>query len=319
MKEKLSLQKKHKIIQDSWTDSPCRLCNVSPCCSVVPLAPMKLLNRTDFINLALLSCYDNIRLGLKKSGEWSVYYSQDCRFLSAKTSKCTIHSGKFQSLICKSYDAHKCWYKPAFKNNQNEKIIFFDLSRLLLFEKMTGLLQNGYIKNKLSWEKLIELYSEFPLEPDVRINASKKLFYDNSLLFKQSTPEHFLFFSPYDRPGKNIHFELITFRLGFYGMNLAIADNNWAYILSTNLNKEHFSRLKQERFPSIKAENGSFSFSMLKKKKWFHSGIGEKWVIAELEHIKPIKSITKFDFFGNVRKFPGAKEVLFLLRKISPK
>lgn len=318
MKDKLNLPLEQKIRQEKWQESPCSLCYGSPCCTVVPLTSIRLSNRTDFINLTLLACYRNILLGLKKSGEWSVYYKMNCRYLDLKTTKCRIHSNGFQSLICKSYDAHNCWYKPAFKNGENEDIIFFDLSRLLELEKYTGFLKNGSIGNNIYRDNLINYFSDKPLKRVSELQYQQQFFNDFSLPFRACKAENYLFFPPFDKPARNIHFELTVFRLGFSGVYLSISDNSWAYLVCTEINTDLLNHLKEEYFPSLKAENCCFSFNMLNRTKWFNSKIGDKWIIAELNHIKPIKGIINYDNFGNIKKLPCTQEILALLRTIKP-
>jgi hypothetical protein len=318
MKEKLNIHQEHKIKQNRWPDSPCSSCYGSPCCTVVPLTGLRLDSRTDFINLALLACYRNIRLCLKTTGEWSVYLDSFCKYLDPETTKCRIHSKTNQSLICKSYDAQKCWYKPAFKNNQNEEAIFFDLNRLIFLEKYTDFLNKGRIHNEVNWDELVKYISDIPLQMNDRISGIRKIHSDHLLSFKSCKAENVLFFPPFEKPSRNIHFELAIFRLGFPGINLAITDNYWSYVVSTEVEHDNLEKIKKEYFPSIKTDDCGFSFNMLNKVKWFHSKIGDKWVVAELEHIRPLKGLMKYDYFGNITKIPSTMEILALFKTLRP-
>ncbi|MBN2536331.1 MAG: hypothetical protein JXB88_25840 [Spirochaetales bacterium] len=318
MEDKISFTLHKKIIQEDWEESPCSTCFPSACCSYLPLTFMQLETRTDFLNLALLSCYHHIRLGLKKSGEWTVYFQRDCRFLDTVTSKCRIHGIENQSFICKSYDAHKCWYRPAFQSHQNEELILFDLDRLLLLEKETDFLKTGYIKNSLNWDEIIMRISRLPLETRAAKNDEKTGFPDNVLAFKRNYPERFLFFPPFEKPKRDAHFDLFRFRLGFPGISLAVADNCWATMVHTRINKYLFRRFALKYFPSLKAEHGCFSFFQLNKDKWFYSEIGEKWVIVQLEHIESLKRITRFDSSDNIERLPTTREIFALILSEKP-
>ena len=97
------------------------------------LGPVRLKSRSDFINLLLISCYDGMYPALKESGEWTVYLGRDCRFLDA-SGKCSIHRESHQSLICKTYDAHSCWYTEAFRKDCYSTMIPFSTERLIWFE-----------------------------------------------------------------------------------------------------------------------------------------------------------------------------------------
>jgi hypothetical protein len=311
--DKISVPRTLKIIQDDWFDSPCSSCYGSPCCSHLPLTTMKLENRTDFLNLALLSCYDKIRLGLKKSGEWVVYYHQSCRFLHPEAFQCTIHGLDTQSLVCKTYNAYTCWYKPAFITNQNKKIIFFNLSRLCALEKRADLFKRGYLAADLDWDTLVYEMSLIPLQetPAGRIVSGKLI--RKILPFTMNSSHRFLFFPPYNKAQRKVHFDLLTFRLGFPGVFLALTDNSWAFMVCTQLRKPLFRYLTREYSPSFQADSGCFSFHQLNKERFFYSEIGNKWIILRLGEIALLKTFTEYDSAGNITKLPSTGELLSLL------
>ena len=116
MNKNLTLPGELKVRQDPWGESPCHSCSQSPCCRNLPLLPHRLDMQTDFINLALSSCYERIFPALKESGEWTIYLGRSCQFLENSNGSCSIHNAAHQSMICKSYDAHRCWYVNAFSN-----------------------------------------------------------------------------------------------------------------------------------------------------------------------------------------------------------
>ncbi|MBN2444708.1 MAG: hypothetical protein JXJ04_25355 [Spirochaetales bacterium] len=318
MDDKKIVPKKDAVKQDAWLESPCSVCSKAPCCSFLPLTYMRLENRTDFMNLALLACYDNIILGFKKSGEWSVYYNKTCKFLNPVTSMCTIHGSASQSYICKTYDAHHCWYKPIFVDREIEDFIFIDFHRLLSLEKYMDFIHKGFDNNELDWRSLIGHVLTIPLATKSAVKE-KRIGYEPPLLpFKKNLSENILFFPPYEKPGRDGHFDLLTFRLGFPGVYLALADNAWAFMIRTTLNKQLFKQLTSEYFPTLHPRNGCYSFFQLNKERSLFSEIGEKLVILQLHHIQLIKTLTKYDAFGNIKRLPTTRELIDAIRAGAP-
>ena len=131
MKEKICLPQDFIVRQEKWEEAPCFYCTDSICCCLLPLVSFELKNRADFISLAILSCYPHLQLGLKKSFEWTVYYKRNCSFFNESSRKCRIHGLAAQSIVCKTYDAHNCWYREALHTTSGKELILFDLERLL--------------------------------------------------------------------------------------------------------------------------------------------------------------------------------------------
>ncbi|MBN1525733.1 MAG: hypothetical protein JW904_14745 [Spirochaetales bacterium] len=309
MRDKIKLPDELTVRQDAWEESPCRECVSSPCCLHLPLTTLYLDNRSSFINLALLACYDQIRIGLKNSFEWTIYYHSTCRFLDRVTSRCTIHGKADQSIVCKTYNARNCWYKPAFHAAQNEKIIFFDLNRLIILEKQNSLLENGFSKQTMEWNDLVSLYSGETFHVPLLFPQQTEEYPNVELDFSDCTADRYLFFPPFEKPAREIHFELMKFRLGFRGVALVYADNFLAYMTTPRFNGDLFKQLTSEYFPSLQPAHGQYGFSQLHKEKSFFSSVGEKWLVLRKEHIPVLKMLTQFDAFGNVKKLPRADEL----------
>ncbi len=335
MKEKINLPPDHTIKQEAWNTSPCSSCYGSPCCTYLPLTFLRFETRTDFIKLALLACYPEIGLGRKESGEWTVYYKAPCAFLNPASSKCGIHGLGTQSLICKSYDAHTCWYRDAFKNTENHALIRFNLPRLLWLEKRTRFSRDGSVKTQPPPAAIIKAFAALPLpgvawnsagsspialrfDPRAGRQPAAARFGAHVLPFHGSGAERFLFFPPYDKPKKALHFELMRFRLGFRGLRLAVADNCWAYLLCTYLDTAAFKRFASVYFPRLAPKHNPFSFFSLHRERLIYSELGEKWVIAGPAHLTALKTHTAFDKGGNIMRIPGSREVLGIIRAISP-
>lgn len=323
MQEKIGLPSEQTLTvrQDAWDESPCRDCAGSPCCTVLPLAALRLESRTDFMNLALLSCYDHIRLLRKKHGEWTVYYARPCRDLDPVTSRCRVHGLPRQNMVCKSYDAHACWYRRAFAFPQNDRAVFFNLDRLFFLEKKTDLLRHAGSTGDLEWEELCREIAEIPCGTNdmrpaaVETPGPAPLF----LSFRKCIPEQFLFFPPFGKPEREVHFELAAFRLGFPGVALAVSDTHWAYVLRATLNPALFARLTAEYFPGLTARYGCFSFPDLHRRLAFFSETGEQWLLVQQEHLPLLRRAVRYDAFGNVTDIPGTRELASLLRPSTPR
>jgi len=161
-------------------------------------------------------------------------------------------------------------------SHQNERLILFDLNRLFSLEEKFNFIKQGIIIKGMDWETLVRFFSHVPTETPSIKKRNYTEFRGHTLMFNKNHSDKFLFFPPFEKPAKKIHFDFIFFRLGFPGISLAIYENWWAYIVNTKLNKRLFSQLANEYFPSFKAENGCFSYNELIKKKIFYSEIGKK-------------------------------------------
>ncbi len=317
MKEKLTLPGDLKIRQDPWNDSPCRRCVNSPCCRNLPLLPHRLETQTDFINLTLSSCYNGIFPALKESGEWTVYLGRSCGFLDSSRGSCSIHNQANQSLICKSYDAHRCWYVDAFSRDGFKTLIPFNTDMMLWFEQRYELIANRFDVER-NWSELCEAAYEFRQDSVDFGSENFEPIENRRLSFKMSRSEQFLFFPPYTRPVNRNHFELLSFRLGFPGVYLAIADNCWAFLVKTSLNNPRLQKLQQEYYPAIGHADGRFSFTGMSKDQRPFSRIGEQWIILSRPDLEILKGLTIFDSSGQVKRIPSSTEILAALKTQSP-
>ncbi|MBB6479391.1 hypothetical protein [Spirochaeta isovalerica] len=317
MKEKIALPGDLIVRQDLWNDSPCSHCDNTPCCSNLPLAPFRLESQSDFIDLLLLSTYSDIFPGLKRSGEWTIYLQRKCRFLQPEDGKCTIHTQPHQSLICKSYDAHNCWYTDAFSPKSYSTMIPFNTSMLIWMEKEYELIKNRFDRIP-AWDDLCRDAFEFrkgtielPTEQSTLLNERK-------LSFKKSRSDEYLFFQPYQRPENIKHFELMSFRLGFPGVSLAVSDTTWSYIVKTGQNGAFMNLIRDEYYPGLNHKDGCCSFDGIEKRHKPFSEAGDLWVIIERNDLPLLKSLTLYDDAGHIRKLPATGTLLQALDKGKP-
>jgi Fe-S-cluster containining protein len=317
LKEKIAVSGPLKVRQDLWHESPCSSCSRTPCCRNLPLAPLRINQQRDFINLILTSCYDGIFPALKKSGEWTVYLERDCRFLNKTEGKCSIHKAAHQSMVCKSYDAHSCWYIDAFDCQNFSTMIPFNTEKMIWFEKEYKQIESRFDVD-IDWNEICSAAYKFGGGP---ADAAPRVFdpwTSLKLSFKKSRSEEFLFFPPYKRPESRSHFELLSFRLGFPGIYLAVTDTCWAFMVKTNLNQSRMNLIRKEYYPAIEHKDGAYSFDRMMKEHNPFSETGEQWIILQRSQLETLKNLTVFDSLGRVRRLPSCSDLLNAFKSRSP-
>ncbi len=316
MKEKTAYNRTLKIKQDLWHDSPCSKCLDTPCCRNLPLASVRLKSRSDFINLLLISCYDGLYPALKESGEWTVYLGRDCRFLDA-SGKCSIHKESHQSLICKTYDAHNCWYTDAFRKDRYSTMIPFNTEGLIWFEKKYDLISKHF-EVAPAWDDICAEAAVSLYKHDTNPSGKSIPLMDRRLSFKKGRSEQFLFFPPYQLPESRNHFELLSFRLGFSGISLAVTDTCWAFMVSSRLDPERLELVRNEFYPAISHKDGIYSFDGIVRQYNPHSRAGEQWVVLQRSDLKTLVDLTVFDASGRIKRRPSSSEILAALQSRTP-
>jgi Fe-S-cluster containining protein len=256
-------------------------------------------------------------LVLKQSGEWTIYLQRDCNFLDKTTGKCSIHGAPVQSMICKSYDAHRCWYVNAFSTEEFSTAISFNTDMLIWFEKRYKLIENNFVLD-IDWDELCRAAYEYKkniidIKPPT-IEAWTSL----TLSFKNSRADHLLFLPPYNRPKNINHYELISFRLGFPGIQLAITDTCWAFMVQTSFNRKYLNLIQQEYYPAIGHKDGAYSFDSMMREHSPFSEAGNQWIILQRSDLETLKNLTIFDAAGRVLKTPSSSDILNALKSKSP-
>ena len=254
---------------------------------------------------------------MKDTGEWTYYLSRSCRYLSSETGMCSIHKELHQSLICKTYDAHNCWYTDAFNPRQYSTMIPFNTERLIWFERRYDLIRKRF-DHFPDWETLCrEIHSE---GPDFKSSDSGILSFSpqRRISFKKSRSSRYLLFPPYKRPGGKNHFELLSFRLGFPGVSLALTDTAWAFLVETGMNPSNLDLIRKEYYPAIEHKDGRFCYDALIREFSPFSETGEQWVILQREDLPTLTSLTEFDTEGRIKRLPSCAEILQALLPTSP-
>lgn len=317
MIEKTNCSDNLKTKQDIWDKSPCSQCYTIHCCENLPLSPLELNSQKDFINLILSSSYNGIYTVLKRTGEWTFYLKRDCSFLNKQNGKCMIHKSSNQSKICKSYDAHTCWYVEAFNTDKFSTMIPFNTQMIIWYEKKYKFIDKKF-NAEINWEELCTSAYDYRLNTVDIIPKTYKPYKSFTLSFNQSRSDQFLFLPPYNRPNNMNQFELISFRLGFPGIYLAITDSCWAFMIKTNLNQAGLNLIKGEYYPSIEHKDGKYSFDSLIKEHSPFSETGKQWIILQRSHLQILMNLTIFDTTGRVKKIPTSSDILNALKSKNP-
>lgn len=312
MKEKIDFSDKFITRQEPWAESPCSQCSEIHCCKNMPLAVLRLENRSDFINLILTSSYDGILPVLKDTGEWNFYLKRDCRYLSKTDGRCKIHKDSDQSLICKSYNAHTCWYIEAFSPEIFSTMIQFNTEMIIWYEKKYKLIEKRFC-TEINWKELCSAAYDYKLKMnDIKPNDYQP-YKSFKLSFKNSKKDQFLFLPPYKLPKNRNHFELLSFRLSFPGIYLAITDTCWAFMVRTNLNQEELKLIRND-YPAIEHKDGLYSFDSVLNICRPYSELGEQWITLHRSDLKVLKNLTIFDTMDRVKKLPSSSDILSAIK-----
>ncbi len=316
MNQKLNLPANLSVKQDGWGVSPCSDCDNTPCCKNLPLDILKLQNYSDMVNLQLSSVFRDIYLVLKKSGEWNLYLRRNCLFVDADSGKCLIHAMPNQSLICKSYDAHRCWYKEAFKAHSST-LIKFTGGMLDDFEHSLTCANGKFDCESYDFDTLRSTITDDFNKPVSQRRNSKRDYRQYTLSYKKAYDPDFLFLPPYIKPSSINHLELAEFRLGFPGVYLAVADNCWAYLIKTSLDLKRLQIIRKN-LPSVAPQDFSYSFKSFQRNSQPFSEIGEKFVVLRKDNLPLLKSMVKTDAAGRIKRLPTTYEIYFALKKDRP-
>jgi hypothetical protein len=117
--------------------SPCLSCTTSPCCSHLPLHTFRANTLGDVNYAGYLLNFAHLRIGIGRSGEWSVYYVYPCRHLDRVAFTCALHDTPEQPRVCANYNPYGCWYRKAFTSADSAELILLDRAR---FAELTKIL-----------------------------------------------------------------------------------------------------------------------------------------------------------------------------------
>lgn len=248
------------ITMSEARESPCATCSTAPCCTHLPLTTFQVTNLVELDHAAYLLNFDRIELGISANGEWSVYYTQPCRFLDRGTFGCTVHNTPQQPQICVHYNPYNCWYKRAFNTADSTEFVRLDQERFALLAAEIAFDEDRRIVSVPAWEEIVAMmagHEDRPKEPvpepsttDPMIERwlagvtqpetaaapppEQRSFDDfrdacagcdayccTTLVFPQSVPTHVS------------NFDYFRFVLGFPGVELVIGEQSWSVAVRT--------------------------------------------------------------------------------------
>lgn len=209
----------YPVLPKSWEESPCSLCEGTPCCSYLPLCEVEVETKLDLELLYYFASFQGIVPALKDSGCWVLYFNAFCTRFDQESHRCVVHGTNKQSTICYEYSPYSCWYRKAFKSGQTPSLIRFDLSRLAYILKHCIFDESMGIEKFPAWDSLVAAFSNIPLQSNTFYGTLEPLSNRNWLLF------------PPGKPYSLMHKDLFTFRLGFPEMNHIHTENFWCFAL----------------------------------------------------------------------------------------
>lgn len=240
------------------SDSPCKTCQTSPCCVHLPLHTLQIASLADLDHALYVLGFDNIVMGLAANGEFSVYYLYPCRFLKRSEpgpNLCSIHNDPLQPNICVNYNPYTCWYRSALTGEASPGFIPLDRKRMERLVEHIELDEQGVITRVPDWDRILELATE-PLDRTEVEPGEDPVFArwlsETALGESESAPPRryraleladpcngcaaycckTLVF-PQAPPTDLRRLDFFQFMLGFPGLELGIADDQWMIVVRT--------------------------------------------------------------------------------------
>jgi hypothetical protein len=221
------------------SESPCATCGSAPCCRHLPLRVLegRTLLELDFARYAL--GFARIELGLAESGAWTIYYRAACRFLEADTYRCTVHDGPAQPAVCRNFNPHGCGYRRTLREPSTE-YLRIDGARMAWILDRTRFDDDRAVIERPTWQAMRVAFGAMPYRaprddvgPVEDAHASASTFDAaapctgcaawccTALSFPVPVPTH------------HSHVDYLRFALGFPGVELGIADDEWSLVVRT--------------------------------------------------------------------------------------
>lgn len=141
-------------------DAPCATCRSAPCCTHLPVHNFRINTLADLSFADYLLNFDHLRLGVNRSGDWSVYYVYPCRFLDRTTFGCTVHNTPEQPQICVSYNPYTCWYKRSLTSMVGEEFVLVDRARLDHLKRRTRFDELRNVVEMPTWAEIGEVFAD---------------------------------------------------------------------------------------------------------------------------------------------------------------
>lgn len=317
--------------------SPCANCPTTPCCSALPLNNFQITNLIELDHARYVLNFDRILVGLSSSGEWGVYYRYPCRFLNQETFQCSVHGKPEQPQICKQYNPYSCWYKRVFTIGISSEFLQIDCQRMAFIESQITFDEGRNLIKVPDWPDLevgikalpaesipipthppasdqpMMTWQEMAVHPDKnKPSADGKDFCYEEL----SDPctdcpayccQNLVF--PRSIPGHIGSLDFFRFALGFPGIELGIADDEWSIIIKTNCRYFKDGRCSIFGRPERPLICKYYDAWQCTYKNHFGMPRPRGFMRVNLEHFHWLVERFRFDRDGNVVKLPKMEEI----------
>jgi hypothetical protein len=315
-------------------ESPCAACATSPCCSHVPIHMFQMNTMLDLDNAFYLLNFDNIELGIRSSGSWTVHYRYPCRFLSPDDFSCTVHGTAKQPNVCVHYNPYNCWYKRSLTTNVSEDFLRIDRARLTFIAEHLTFDDQRNIADVPSWETMTGGFARLPIVPtsqfgrpppasDAALTAWEGQILDRpgadptppeTHRYQSEPLQHpcdgcqahccktLLF--PRDLPTRTTDVDYLQFLLGFPGIELGIADKAWFVVVKTTCRHLVDNRCSIYGKPERPLRCGYYDAWDCTYKSRFGNPRPRDFLRLKLEQFPWLAECFEFDGDGEIVRFP---------------
>jgi hypothetical protein len=239
--------------------APCMTCSTSPCCTYLLLRDFQLDTVLDVDYAQYLLNFDGIYLGLAKDRKMDVYLYQPCGYLDVPTGLCTVHSTPLQPAVCVHYNGHCCGYRSRMTVEVDPERPILNRARMDWLAEHMVFDDERRVTGGPQWDDILAAFETLPLErtplaapePDPMIEQWRSI----ALTAKSQRDEpsvHRYADAEVSDPCQSCsawcckklvfnrglpvnasQLEFLRYCLGFPGVEVGVAADGWAVIVST--------------------------------------------------------------------------------------
>lgn len=241
-------------------EAPCLTCTTSPCCTYLLLSDFEIESLRDIDYAIYLLNFEGIVLGLGRDLKAEIYFYQSCGYLDVPSGLCTVHSTPVQPAVCVHYNAHSCSYRHRMTVDVDADRPLLNRQRMEWLAERVVFDDNRRIVAVPKWEQALEAFGTMPLErqpaPPPEPDPITEEWRSIALSTKESNGEgrparrygdpevsdpcqgcgawccKMLVFNR-GLPGDASQLEFLRYCLGFPGVEVGVAVDNWAVIVRT--------------------------------------------------------------------------------------
>ena len=239
---------------------PCMSCTTSPCCTYLLLSDFELQGLRDVDYALYLLNFEGIVLGLSLDRKVEVYFYQSCGYLDVPSGLCTVHSTPLQPAVCVHYSAHSCSYRHRMTVDVDPERPLLNRERMEWVAERVVFDDDRRIVACPEWTEMVDAFRALPMdrrpapppEPDPVMEEWRSIVLsekgpdpENSSVRRYSDAEvtnpcegcgawccKMLVFNR-GLPGDASQLEFLRYCLGFPGVEVGVAADNWAVIVRT--------------------------------------------------------------------------------------